>query len=63
MHCFDDVKAIVFLVGLSGYHQVPLTNEVGRRMRRRGQRPTHGGETCLGGLGVYKQARSTITFR
>lgn len=22
MHCFDDVKAIVFLVGLSGYHQV-----------------------------------------
>lgn len=25
MHCFDDVKAIVFLVGLSGYHQVQTT--------------------------------------
>lgn len=22
IHCFDDVKAIIFLVGLSGYHQV-----------------------------------------
>lgn len=25
MHCFDDVKAVVFLVGLSGYHQVQYT--------------------------------------
>ena len=24
MHCFDDVKAVIFLVGLSGYHQVSL---------------------------------------
>ncbi|CAM9177305.1 unnamed protein product [Ectocarpus sp. 12 AP-2014] len=33
MHCFDDVKAIVFLVGLSGYHQVLFEDSSVNRMQ------------------------------
>ncbi|CAM9909503.1 unnamed protein product, partial [Choristocarpus tenellus] len=33
MHCFDDVKAIVFLVGLSGYHQVLFEDNSVNRMQ------------------------------
>ncbi|CAM9888294.1 unnamed protein product [Scytosiphon promiscuus] len=33
MHCFDDVKAVVFLVGLSGYHQVLFEDSSVNRMQ------------------------------
>ncbi|CAN0311834.1 unnamed protein product, partial [Discosporangium mesarthrocarpum] len=33
MHCFDDVKAIIFLVGLSGYHQVLFEDNTVNRMQ------------------------------
>lgn len=33
INCFDNVKAIVFLVGLSGYHQVMFEDQNMKRMR------------------------------
>ncbi|CAM9528289.1 unnamed protein product, partial [Laminaria digitata] len=33
MHCFDDVKAVIFLVGLSGYHQVLFEDSSVNRMQ------------------------------
>uniref|UniRef100_A0A7S2Y0R1 Uncharacterized protein n=1 Tax=Fibrocapsa japonica TaxID=94617 RepID=A0A7S2Y0R1_9STRA len=32
IHCFDDVKAIIFLVGLSGYNQVLFEDNTQNRM-------------------------------
>merc|ERR1712146_171508 len=33
IHCFDDVKGIIFLVGLSGYHQVLFEDQTQNRMQ------------------------------
>lgn len=34
MHCFDDVKAVIFLVGLSGYHQASYASKHGKEYKK-----------------------------